>query len=392
MEEAVIDKIILNSKKQIKWVDQFKKTRYLFQEVKRIDKEYYVGIKGIRGIGKTVLLLQFAKKEKDSVYFSADSTLIRSFSIYEVVKELIKRGFRNIFIDEIHRKADWDLDLKTLYDEHEVRIIFTGSSALDITKTGSDLSRRVVLKELKIASFREYLNIKKNYDIQAVPFEKILKNKTSLVKKYPEIYEYFDEYLTYGGVLYPKNGFFEALENSLRKVILQDLASLRNINIKYETDVYKLLYLIARSSPFEVNYSSISRKLEISKTMAVRIVKDMEAAGIVLPVLPCKKKGIDVKKEPKIYLTLPLRKFFAKQGVEVNKGAVREEFFVNHIRDVCYLKGKRGEKTPDFRFKNITIEIGGETKTKYQKPDYIAIDGLSTVSNKVPLFLFGLIY
>ena len=392
MEEAVIDKIILNSKKQIKWVDQFKKTRYLFQEVKRIDKEYYVGIKGIRGIGKTVLLLQFAKKEKDSVYFSADSTLIKSFSIYEVVKELIKRGFRNIFIDEIHRKADWDLDLKTLYDEHEVRIIFTGSSALDITKTGSDLSRRVVLKELKIASFREYLNIKKNYDIQAVPFEKILKNKTSLVKKYPEIYEYFDEYLTYGGVLYPKNGFFEALENSLRKVILQDLVSLRNINIKYETDVYKLLYLIARSSPFEVNYSSISRKLEISKTMAVRIVKDMETAGIVLPVLPCKKKGIDVKKEPKIYLTLPLRKFFAKQGVEVNKGAVREEFFVNHIRDVCYLKGKRGEKTPDFRFKNITIEIGGETKTKYQKPDYIAIDGLSTVSNKVPLFLFGLIY
>ncbi|RLF35152.1 MAG: ATP-binding protein [Thermoplasmata archaeon] len=392
MEEAVIDKIILNSKKQIKWVDQFKKTRYLFQEVKRIDKEYYVGIKGIRGIGKTVLLLQFAKKEKDSVYFSADSTLIRSFSIYEVVEGLIKRGFRNIFIDEIHRKADWDLDLKTLYDEHEVRIIFTGSSALDITKTGSDLSRRVVLKELKIASFREYLNIKKNYDIQAVPFEKILKNKTSLVKKYPEIYEYFDEYLTYGGVLYPKNGFFEALENSLRKVILQDLVSLRNINIKYETDVYKLLYLIARSSPFEVNYSSISRKLEISKTMAVRIVKDMETAGIVLPVLPCKKKGIDVKKEPKIYLTLPLRKFFAKQGVEINKGAVREEFFVNHIRDVCYLKGKRGEKTPDFRFKNITIEIGGETKTKYQKPDYIAIDGLSTVSNKVPLFLFGLIY
>jgi len=76
----------------------------------------------------------------------------------------------------------------------------------------------------------------------------------------------------------------------------------------------------------------------------------------------------------------------------VNNGAVREKFFVNHIRDVCYLKGKRGEKTPDFRFKNVKVEIGGESKTKYQSPDYIAVDGLSTVENKIPLFLFGFVY
>ena len=392
MEEAIIDKLILNSQKQIKWVNRFKKTRYLFEEIKKIDREYYIGIKGVRGIGKPVLLLQLAKEIKNSLYFSADSTLIKPFSIYEVVKELIKRGFKNIFIDEIHRKTDWDVDVKSLYDEHEARIIFSGSSALDITKTSADLSRRVVLKELKIASFRELLNIKKNYDIPAIPFRKILKNKTLLTKKYAEVYEYFNEYLEYGGVLYPKNGFLEALENSLRKVILQDLTSLRDISIKYETDVYKLLYLIARSPPFEVNYSSISRELEISKTMAIRIVKDLEMAGIVLPTFPCKKKGIDVKKEPKIYLTIPLRKFFAKQGVEINKGALREEFFVNHIREVCYLKGKRGEKTPDFRFKNIIIEIGGEAKTKYQKPDCIAVNGLSTVTNKIPLFLFGFAY
>ena len=392
MEEAIIDKLILNSQKQIKWASKFKKTRHLFKEVKKIDKEYFIGIKGVRGVGKTVLMLQLAKETKESIYFSADSTLIKPFSIYEVVKELVKRDFRNIFIDEIHRKTNWDIDIKSIYDEHEVRVIFSGSSALDITKTGADLSRRVVLKELRIASFREFLNIKKNYNIPAISFKKILKNKTLLMKKYAEVYDLFNEYLRYGGVLYPKEGFFEALENSLRKVILQDLASLRDINIKYETDVYKLLYLIARSPPFQVNYSSISRGLEISKTMAIRIVKDLETTGVIMPIFPCKKKGVDVKKEPKIYLTIPLREFFAKQGAEINKGALREEFFVNHIKDICYIKGKRGEKTPDFRFKNIIIEIGGETKTKYQKPDYIAVDGLSIVNNKIPLFLFGLVY
>ncbi|MBS3151353.1 ATP-binding protein, partial [Candidatus Woesearchaeota archaeon] len=126
--------------------------------------------------------------------------------------------------------------------------------------------------------------------------------------------------------------------------------------------------------------------------MAVRIVHDLEKTGMIIIILPCKKKGIDVKKEPKIYLTFPLREFFSKKGVEINKGALREEFFVNHLRNVCYLKGNRGEKTPDFRFKNKIIEVGGESKTRYQNPDYIAVDGLSITGNKIPLFLFGFVY
>ena len=113
---------------------------------------------------------------------------------------------------------------------------------------------------------------------------------------------------------------------------------------------------------------------------------------MIIPIFPCKKKGLDVKKEPKIYLTIPLRAFFLKQSMETDKGAGREEFFVNHVKDLCYLKGKRGEKTPDFRFKNTVVEVGGESKSKYQNPDIIAVDSLSTNDIKVPLFLFGFIY
>lgn len=392
MEESIIDKIILNSNKQIKWAKKFNKTRYLFNKLKKIDEEYYIGVKGIRGIGKTVLMLQLADKTKESIYFSADSTLIKPFNIYEVSKKIIQRGYENIFIDEIHRKNGWDTDIKTLYDEHESRIFFSGSSALDITKTSADLSRRVVLKELKPASFREFLNIRKKYDIHSTSFEEIINNKNSLTKKYTDTYTHLDEYMKYGGVLYPKHGFFEALENTIRKVVLQDLSSLRDINIKYETDVYKLLYLIARSPPYQTNYSAISRELETSKTFATRIVKDLEKTGIIITAFPCKKKGIDVKKEPKIYLSIPIRNFFLKHGVEINKGALREEFFINHIKDVCYVKGKRGEKTPDFRYKDVILEIGGSSKTKYQKPDYRAVDSLSTENDRIPLFLFGFVY
>jgi len=102
-----------------------------------------------------------------------------------------------------------------------------------------------------------------------------------LTKKHAETYEHFKEYIKYGDLLYPKNGFYEALENSIRKVILQDLSALRNTNIKYETDIYKFLYLIVRSLSYQTNYSSISRELDVSKAMAIRIVKDLEETGII---------------------------------------------------------------------------------------------------------------
>ncbi|RLF89365.1 ATP-binding protein [Thermococci archaeon] len=391
MEERIITSLISTSKRLMAWAEKFKKKRFLFQEIKKINEEYYVGIKGIRGVGKTVLLLQLARETEDSIYFSADSTLLKPFSIYEVVKTLAEIGYKNIFIDEIHRKPEWAQDLKTLYDEHEVRVIFSGSSAIDIVHCGADLSRRVVLKELPPASFREWLNIKKGYNLPVISIEDILDKAFNLMNKYGELHKYWMEYMEKGGVLYPEGGFYEALENSLRKVILEDMASLREVDVKYETDAFKLLVLISKSAPFEVNYSKIARELEISKGAAIRLVEDLSKAGLVHQVIACES----IRKEPKLYLTVPLRKFFERKGFSVDVGALREEFFVNHViwrYDICYLKGNRGEKTSDFKVKDWTIEVGGKGKSRYQRPDYVAVDGLIAGKGRVPLFLFGFIY
>ena len=88
MEEFVIDNIVINSKKQIAWAKQFEQKRHLFGEIKAVDEEYYLGIKGIRGVGKTVLMLQLASETDKSVYFSADSTQLKPIPIYEIVREL----------------------------------------------------------------------------------------------------------------------------------------------------------------------------------------------------------------------------------------------------------------------------------------------------------------
>ncbi|WP_297467487.1 hypothetical protein [Thermococcus sp.] len=124
--------------------------------------------------------------------------------------------------------------------------------------------------------------------------------------------------------------------------------------------------------------------------MAILLVEDLSKAGLLIAVNPCGSS----RKEPKLYLTVPLREFFAKKGFDTHKGALGEEFFVNHLRNfgLCYLKGKRGEKTADFKVGRWVIEVGGESKGRYQKPDYTAVDGLITGKRRVLLFLFGLVY
>ncbi len=210
MEERVLSSIVSTSKRLMKWASRFPRRRFLYDELKGgVDEEYYVGIKGIRGVGKTVLLLQLAFETEKSVYFSADSTLLKPYSLYEVVNELAGMGFRNVFIDEIHRKAGWEEDLKTLYDEHGgVRVFFSGSSAVDIVHSSADLSRRVVLKELPPASFREWLNVKRGgTDLPRLSLDEILSNTFEATELYMEYASAWREYmLRGGGVLYPEGG------------------------------------------------------------------------------------------------------------------------------------------------------------------------------------------
>ena len=389
IRERVIERIMLKSEELKRWAMQFNKKRSMFEKAKRIGKEYYVGITGLRGIGKTVLLLQLANSFKDSVYFSADWKYLKPYEIYEIVEKLRVRGFKNIFIDEIHTKEEWSSDIKTIYDEHEVRVFFSGSSSINIKESSGDLSRRAILLNMKPASFREYLMIRKGIEIPIYSITEIIKKKKELSLKYGSMGEYLREYMRYGGVLYSGNGFYEALGRTIEKIVVKDLAALREIDIKYENEVYKFLYHVSNSNPYELSYSSLSQKLGVSKTFLIRMVSDLVKVGIIQLILPCKKRNIDVKKEPKIFLAIPFRSFYSE---ELNAGALREEFFVNHVDVDCYYKTKRGEKTSDFRVGDRILEIGGSSKKEEQKPDVIVNEGLRFDGKYVPLFLFGFLY
>ena len=161
----IVTRVLEGHAQEMKKLEWISKRRYAFESAAQIskEKEYFLGITGLRGIGKTVLLLQLAK-ESGGIYFAADDRNLRGIAIYDVIRALSDAGHKTIFIDEIHAKPDWDSDLKTVYDESLAYVAFSGSSAIEIKTLKSDLSRRAVIERLKPASFREWLSIKKGSD------------------------------------------------------------------------------------------------------------------------------------------------------------------------------------------------------------------------------------
>jgi len=51
-------------------------------------------------------------------------------------------GIRNFFFDEVHKYPKWDQRLKNIYDSYpQIKIVFSGSSSMDLIKGVYDLSR-----------------------------------------------------------------------------------------------------------------------------------------------------------------------------------------------------------------------------------------------------------
>jgi uncharacterized protein len=396
MEEVIKSLIKENMRLQLKVKENYSNKRFLFEKLNKIIKNhnFFLGITGLRGIGKTTLLLQLCI-ENQGVYFSADSRNLKGFSIYEIVNELINKGYKKIFIDEIHLKQNWDLDLKNIYDTHEdVKIYFTGSSALELKTLKADLARRVLLEKLPPASFREWLLIKKNISIPIISFEEIIEKKVELTEKYWEVNEYLEEYYQMGGVLYSNENydeFYKTIISIIETIIIKDLSPYKGYDPEIDNIVFSILNTIAISKPMELSYEKLGKITYKNKVWIMRFMELLDKTELIIRIT-AKGEGMKTtKKEYKYYLPFPYRYCLCThRNIKPNIGSLREEFFVNHVEICNYIKTKDTE-TSDFIYKNKKFEVGGINKKKKDE-DYRVIEGIETNDNRIPLFLFGLIY
>ncbi len=396
MDSQVFAQVVLNSEAKIAEAANYPHKRYLFGEVRNTPKEYFAGIAGLRGIGKTVMMLQLARQMPKSLYFSSDAANLRGDGIYDVARMAKAKGYESLFIDEVHFKPDWKQDLKTLYDEGGMRVFFSGSSAIEVGK-GADLSRRALIFRLKPSSFREYLAIKKGIAAQAAFGADELfdaKKRRALISKTSGLEAQMGEYYSLGGPLCPSVDtayFYRSLETTLERIITVDLAHLRAVDARISEGVYSILRKIALSPPGETSYSSVASVTALSKPTVIQVIGDLVKIGLVNRIMPCGKAV--VRKEPKLFLAFPFRSHLCRLSMmQPDAGAQREEFFASHADGLCYLSGGRGEKTPDFLFNGKRVEIGGAGKNFRQNPDFIFKDGITLEEKEIPLYLAGFLY
>ena len=391
-KERIVTRVLEAHLEGLKRLEGIEKKRFAFENLFKVvnEREYFLGITGLRGIGKTVLLLQLAKSA-NGVYFSADDRELRGVDLYDIVKALSDAGHKRLFVDEIHAKAKWDGDLKTIFDEKIASIAFSGSSAIQLKTLKADLSRRVVLEHLRPASFREWLGIRKKVEIPKITLKELLKKKAEIARQYGHLNRYLQEYYESGGVLYEaKTYFYKTVISTIETIAAKDLPSAKGIGKDTEENFFKLLQIIASSKPLELSYSKIGEIVGKNKVWVMRFLYNVEKTEAIRKVYSCGGSAKSNRKEAKYYLPFPYRHALCTSlGKQPDAGAIREEFCVNHL-DCCYIR-TRGDPTPDFKYEGMTFEVGGKNKRNRQGADIVVTDTLDTSENKIPLFTIGML-
>lgn len=396
----MLEKLFAKSSQILK-LQNYSYKRYFYHTINFNDK--MVGILGSRGVGKTTVIIQHLNAldvpKRKILYFSADSIMASSLSLYEIADEFSKSGGMVLAIDEIHKYKDFEKELKEIYDFLDLKVIFSGSSALQLEHKKADLSRRAVLYRVKGLSFREFLELKLDKKFQSYTLEDILQNHIDIADEIVSLikpFEYFKEYLQYGYFPY----YFEnsetysiKLEETVNTVIESDLPIIFNIEPQNIQKLKQLVSLICSSKPYELNITSLSKKIGINRNTLYQYIYYL-SMGNIFSTLKAKTKGDTIFSKPqKLYLNNPNLSFSYCQSNE--QGTLREQFFLNMLtqkHDVSYPKS--GDFSVDERY---TFEVGGKNKGFEQIKDlpysYIVADSIEVgFKNKIALYLFGFLY
>jgi predicted AAA+ superfamily ATPase len=371
--------------------------RYLYSEINWKNRMF--GIVGPRGVGKTTLILQYIKEHhrtSDTLYFSMDDLYFSNHTLHETVDKFCKNGGKYLFIDEIHKYPEWSKTLKNIYDKYSnIKIIFTGSSVLDILKGKADLSRRALLVYMQGLSFREYLHIFHKIEVPVLSLDDILSHKSNELKntiEYP--LKFFKQYLKRG--YYPfgnEDDYILHLKQVISQTMESDIPVYANMNVATSRKLLKLLMLIANSVPFKPNFSSLAKMIEASKNNIADYFYYIERAGMIAQLREKTENFLILGKVEKVYLDNTNLAFcLSEKSPDI--GNIRETFFFNQMR--LNNKVYRSEKA-DFTINNKTFEVGGKSKDQKQieglKNAYIVKDDIEHGHHNIlPLWAFGLNY
>lgn len=369
--------------------------RYMYSKINWSNR--MIGLTGPRGVGKTTLVLQYIKNQlnpTEALYVTAEDFYFSDHRLLDLADTFVKNGGKYLFIDEIHKYQDWSKELKLMYDYHaELKVVFTGSSVLDINKGAADLSRRAVMYQMQGLSFREYLELFHQIATNTYTLDQILAHQVTITDLEHPL-PLFREYLKTGYYPFAKEeGFDQRLRQIISQTLESDIPLYAEMNVSTGRKLKKLLAIIAKSVPFKPNYSSIALMLEASRNNIADYFLYIEEAGLIAQLRDATGGIRSLGKVDKVFLD-NTNLIYNLAEEHSNIGNIRETFFLNQTRVVSDVIAS---KISDFSIENRTFEVGGRSKNQLQlqgvQKGYLVKDDIEWGSmNVIPLWQFGLMY
>lgn len=371
-----------------------------------------IEIKGSRGVGKTTMMLQKAKElfdeGKNVLYVSADMPYFFNHTLIDTAENFYKYGGEYLLIDEVHKypvkqsKTDWSLELKNIYDSIQgLKVIYSGSSILQLYAGNGDLSRRKASYLLKGLSLREYLNMNGLLKCKPFTISEIVDNHIHIaveVTSALKILPHFKSYLRMGYYPFYRNGedvYFSRLSEIINVIIDSDIPFVADIPHETLHKMKQLLAAISTTVPYTPNLSNLRSDLYITdQRTLIKYINLLEKAELI-NTLGARAVGNKILGKPsKIYLNNTNLMQTFSHG-QINEGTIRETFFLNqlnHLYEVDY--PDKGDFMVDRKY---VFELGGRNKKSKQistvDKAYVVSDNIETgFANHIPLWLFGFLY
>ncbi len=365
-----------------------------------------VAIKGSRGVGKTTLIRQYIRSRYglnagEALYCVVDSMYFTTHSLLDLAERFYQMGGKQLFLDEIHKYPTWSKELKEIIDLYpSLKIVFSGSSLIQILNADADLSRRVLSYTMEGLSFREFLHFYKGIELPVSPLSEILTDSDEICQRVNALcrpLKMFEEYLKVG--YYPfydgdETEYYSRIENVIDFIIEQEMTRFCGVEPANTRKIKAMLLFLSNNIPYEVNIAKLASYLELNKNTVLSYLGSMKKAELLHLIYSDNKSVTKMQKPDKIYIHNP--NLLHALGQSENIGTIRECFVVNQLsvgHSVEY-----GNTIGDFKIDGkITMEVGGSTKSFEQIADipdsYILADNIERpIGKKLPLWIVGMSY
>ena len=247
---------------------------YINELFRNIKSKEIIFLTGLRRIGKTTILMQTINKllantkPEDILFIRLDSFNLLENSIHQLIEEYRKihkksvSDFFYLFLDEVASRDNFEQELKSLYDNENIKIICSSSIASLMRDKKAYLTGRTKTIEVMPLTFQEFLQ-----------FKGARINKADKAK----IESNFKDYLKIGGIPYYVLTEDRAYLNELiESIVYKDIIAYHKIS--GERAIKELFVLLCQRVGKPMSYNKLAEILKISVDSVKRFVGYFEKA------------------------------------------------------------------------------------------------------------------